>query len=47
MSAITYESVDQGAVMIRVSMATVKDRQALTDLNAFLDAFPVRGDPRG
>ncbi|MGH2851408.1 MAG: hypothetical protein ACRDLP_12405 [Solirubrobacteraceae bacterium] len=30
-SAQIYESVDQGAVMIRVTMKTVKDRQALTD----------------
>jgi hypothetical protein len=30
-SAQIYESVDQGAVMIRVTMRTVKDRQALTD----------------
>jgi len=30
-SAEVYESVDHGAVMIRVAMATIKDRQALTD----------------
>jgi acetolactate synthase regulatory subunit len=30
-SAQVYESVDHGAVMIRVAMATIKDRQALTD----------------
>ena len=30
-SAQVYESVDHGAVMIRVTMQTIKDRQALTD----------------
>ena len=30
-SAQILESVDRGAVMIRVTMRTVKDRQALTD----------------
>ena len=30
-SAQVYESVDHGAVMIRVTMRTVKERQALTD----------------
>jgi hypothetical protein len=30
-SAQVYESVDHGAVMIRVAMRTIKDRQALTD----------------
>ncbi len=30
-SAQIYESVDHGAVMIRVTMRTIKDRQALTD----------------
>ena len=30
-SAQIYESVDQGAVMIRVAMRSIKDRQALTD----------------
>ena len=30
-SAQIYESVDHGAVMIRVAMRTIKDRQALTD----------------
>jgi acetolactate synthase regulatory subunit len=30
-SAQVYESVDHGAVMIRVTMRTIKDRQALTD----------------
>jgi hypothetical protein len=30
-SAEIYESVDHGAVMIRIAMRTVKDRQALTD----------------
>jgi hypothetical protein len=30
-SAQIYESVDHGAVMIRVVMRTIKDRQALTD----------------
>ena len=30
-SAQIYESVDQGAVMVRVTMRTIKDRQALTD----------------
>jgi heme-degrading monooxygenase HmoA len=30
-SAEIYESVDQGAVMIRIAMRTTKDRQALTD----------------
>jgi acetolactate synthase regulatory subunit len=30
-SAQIYESVDHGAVMIRITMRTVKDRQALTD----------------
>jgi hypothetical protein len=31
LSAQIYESVDHGAVMIRVAMRTVEDRQALTD----------------
>lgn len=30
-SAQIYESVDHGAVMIRVTMRTIKDRQSLTD----------------
>ena len=30
-SAQIYESIDHGAVMIRVTMRTVKDRQALMD----------------
>jgi hypothetical protein len=30
-SADVYESVDHAAVMIRVTMRTIKDRQALTD----------------
>jgi hypothetical protein len=30
-SAQIYESVDHGAVMIRITMRSVKDRQALTD----------------
>ena len=30
-SAQIYESVDRAAVMIRIAMRTVKDRQALTD----------------
>jgi acetolactate synthase regulatory subunit len=30
-SAQIYESIDHGAVMIRVRMRTTKDRQALTD----------------
>jgi hypothetical protein len=30
-SAQIYESVDHGAVMIRIVMRTIKDRQALTD----------------
>ena len=38
-SAQIYESVDQGAVMIRVSMRTVKDRQALTDSAAVRSAL--------
>ncbi len=31
LSAQIYESVDNGAVMIRVAMRTIRDRQALTD----------------
>jgi acetolactate synthase regulatory subunit len=38
-SAQVYESVDRGAVMIRVEMATVKDRQALTDSPAVHNAL--------
>jgi len=38
-SAQIYESVDQGAVMIRVSMRTVTDRQALTDSAAVRSAL--------
>ena len=38
-SAQIYESVDQGAVMIRVNMRTVKDRQALTDSAAVRTAL--------
>jgi len=30
-SAQIYESMDHGAVMIRITMRTIKDRQALTD----------------
>lgn len=30
-AAQVYESVDHGAVMIRVAMRTIKDRQTLTD----------------
>jgi hypothetical protein len=30
-SAQIYESIDHGAVMIRIAMRTTKDRQALTD----------------
>jgi len=30
-SAQIYESVDHGAVMIRITMRTIEDRQALTD----------------
>lgn len=33
-SAQIYESIDHGAVMIRVAMRTTKDRQALTDSSA-------------
>ena len=38
-SAQIYESVDQGAVMIRITMRTVKDRQALTDSAAVRSAL--------
>ena len=31
LSAQIYESIDHGAVMIRIAMQTTKDRQALTD----------------
>ena len=30
-SAQIYESVDHGAVMVRIAMRTINDRQALTD----------------
>jgi hypothetical protein len=38
-SAQIYESVDRGAVMIRVTMQTVQDRQALTDSAAVRSAL--------
>jgi len=38
-SAQIYESVDHGAVMIRVTMDTIKDRQALTDSPAVHSAL--------
>jgi hypothetical protein len=38
-SAQVYESVDHGVVMIRISMRTVKDRQALTDSAALHSAL--------
>jgi hypothetical protein len=38
-SAQIYESVDHSAVMIRIAMKTVKDRQALTDSAAVHDAM--------
>jgi hypothetical protein len=38
-SAQVYESIDHGAVMIRVTMRTVKDRQALTDSSAVHSAL--------
>jgi hypothetical protein len=30
-SAQIYESIDRGAVMIRIAMRTIKDRQSVTD----------------
>jgi len=38
-SAQVYESVDHGAVMIRITMANIKDRQALTDSAAVHNAL--------
>jgi heme-degrading monooxygenase HmoA len=38
-SAQIYESVDRGAVMIRITMRTVEDRQALTDSAAVHSAL--------
>jgi hypothetical protein len=38
-SAQIYESVDQGAVTIRITMRTVKDRQALADSAAVRSAL--------
>ena len=38
-SAQVYESVDHGAVMIRITMANIKDRQALTDSAAIHNAL--------
>ena len=41
MSAQIYESVDHGAVTIRVTMRTIKDRQALTDSSDVHSALRV------
>jgi hypothetical protein len=38
-SAEIYESVDHGAVTVRITMRTIKDRQALTDSAAVHDAL--------
>jgi hypothetical protein len=38
-SAQIYESIDHGAVMIRITMRTSKDRQALTDSAAIHNAL--------
>lgn len=38
-SAQIYESVDQGAVIMRITMRTVEDRQALTDSAAVHSAL--------
>lgn len=38
-SAQVYESVDHGAVMIRITMQDIKDRQALTDSAAVHNAL--------
>src|ERR1700689_2077386 len=38
-SAQIYESIDHGAVMIRIAMRATKDRQALTDSPAVHDAL--------